>query len=1294
MTDVTGTSGDDFLFFSGLSEELDMTLVNAYSGETIFISSIYNVNTATYNGLAGNDTLLMTNMGDALFILNDANQQTLFSIERIVAGDGGDVINLSSTTVTLGNTFIDGGPGDDILWGNSGNDTIQGAGGNDNIDGGLGNDSLLGQDGDDNVKGGAGNDTVSGGNGNDVLDGNAGNDTVTGDAGNDTLVYTQSDNAGATDNYNGGADSDTLVLRLTAAQANADAADIAAAQAFIASHLDTTSSTGPSYTFSSFGLTISNIESITVVITSNNNPVARDDDFTGTRDQVVAGNVLVNNGHGADSDADGDALSVQATTLTTAAGGHVVLNSNGTFTYTEAAGFTGVDTFNYTLLDTHGGSATGTVHLTINPPPNQNPVAHEDDFLGQENNAVTGNLLADNGHGAASDPDGDIVTAVAGTFTSAHGGSIVVNVNGTFTYTPASNFFGNDSVNYTISDGHGGTATATAFFAINGTPTAGSLAFSGQENQVVSGNLLGAATDPDGGTLTATAGTFATGHGSVTVAGDGSFVYTPNAGYFGADSFNWTVQDGQGGSATGSVAISLNAPPAVASENFSGQENQTVSGNLMGGASDPDGGTLTATAGTFATAHGSVIVAGDGSFVYTPNAGYFGADSFNWAVQDGQGGSATGAVSISLNAPPAVASESFSGQENQSVSGNLMAGASDPDGGTLTATAGTFATAHGSVTVAGDGSFVYTPNAGYFGADSFNWAVQDGQGGSATGSVAISLNAPPVAQEDDFTGTRNAAISGNVLADNGHGADSDVDGGMLSVTAAVIATAAGGTVNLSADGTFTYTPAANYTGADSFTYNLLDGQGGNAAGSVNLTINPPANQPPVAQDDVFSTAQGHSISGDVLLDNGHGVDSDPDGDALSVQAAIITTAGGGQIDLHADGTFTYTPAAGYTGADSFTYSLLDGKGGEDSGNVTLSVGAITTHAHEFSDSNVLFPAVIEGTNIAYLVPPGTPALGVLHGELDIGNATTATVTFEQSVAGYHNSLGAFVIAADGTIEDVQVLFKDAHQQSAGDQFNISLPANQSAQLGFFIIADGGSDNPSLNGMIHSVGAFHFYYDYGQADQRVANVSDDGTHVSLVYTNNGGHDTVLQGPDYFTTERGGSMLLNPDDATHVVSGLASADDTSQLRFSFEDLPNTGDADYNDLIFSVSMNSTTQTTTDANGDTALIGSAGLYGAAAENFLVDAVSPSPEKIVDFKGGAGGDTLDITNILHGFDSLSSLFANFVQATTSGGNTTIAVNSDGHTGGTFIPIAVLEGVHMTLADLVSDGNIIAAHGA
>jgi hypothetical protein len=249
---VTGTNNDDLLFFQGQVQQLNTTLTNAYSGETIAVAAMHNVNTETYNGLGGTDTLLMTNAneGDYLSLENEAGAQALFSVERIAAGDGNDIVNLSSATYTLGDTLIDGGLADDILWGNSGNDTIYGHEGNDRLDGGPGDDF------------------VSGGDDDDIVDGGTANDIVNGDAGNDTLVYTASQNVGNTDIYDGGTGIDALVLKLTTAQNNDYAADIAAARAFIAAHYDDTSSNGPTYTFSSFGLTISNIEAINVVITN------------------------------------------------------------------------------------------------------------------------------------------------------------------------------------------------------------------------------------------------------------------------------------------------------------------------------------------------------------------------------------------------------------------------------------------------------------------------------------------------------------------------------------------------------------------------------------------------------------------------------------------------------------------------------------------------------------------------------------------------------------------------------------------------------------------------------------------------------------------------------------------------------------------------------------------------------------------------------------------------------------------------------------------------------------------
>jgi Ca2+-binding RTX toxin-like protein len=197
--------------------------------------------------------------------------------------------------------------------------------------------------------------------------------------------------------------------------------------------------------------------------------------------------------------------------------------------------------------------------------------------------------------------------------------------------------------------------------------------------------------------------------------------------------------------------------------------------------------------------------------------------------------------------------------------------------------------------------------------------------------IKINPNDAPVAKSDVFKGAEDAPITGNVLADNGNGKDSDADGDALSVVPATITTAKGGKVVLQADGTFTYTPAANFNGDDTFQYTVKDPTGANALGLVTLNVMA-VNDGPVAQDDGFTGYQNNILTGNVL-----GNDSDIDGDVLSVAPTTVMTANGGTVVLQANGNYTYTPAINFIGPDSFAYTLLDGKGGIATGNVALVI---------------------------------------------------------------------------------------------------------------------------------------------------------------------------------------------------------------------------------------------------------------------------------------------------------------------------------------------------------------------
>lgn len=184
--DITGTNGNDTIFFEGEVVEVTTTLINPYSGQTIAIDGEYNVNTGRYFALGGIDTLFMTNIGDWLTIRDGSNNQTLFDMERIIAGNGSDVVNLADATIVLGDMIVDGGQADDIIWGNAGDDVLRGREGNDIIDGGPGDDQIYGHlnfnstisSDDDRLNGGDGNDILIGGSGGDLLSGDAGNDTL------------------------------------------------------------------------------------------------------------------------------------------------------------------------------------------------------------------------------------------------------------------------------------------------------------------------------------------------------------------------------------------------------------------------------------------------------------------------------------------------------------------------------------------------------------------------------------------------------------------------------------------------------------------------------------------------------------------------------------------------------------------------------------------------------------------------------------------------------------------------------------------------------------------------------------------------------------------------------------------------------------------------------------------------------------------------------------------------------------------------------------------------------------
>ena len=389
------------------------------------------------------------------------------------------------------------------------------------------------------------------------------------------------------------------------------------------------------------------------------------------------------------------------------------------------------------------------------------------------------------------------------------------------------------------------------------------------------------------------------------------------------------------------TVIKTNSPPHAVDDSVTTDEDTAVTtGNVLANDTDPDGDTLSVSGADSQSAQGgSVVNNGDGTFTYTPPAGFDGSDSFSYTVSDGNGATDQGTVMITVNPvnhPPVAADDSITTDEDTAVTtGNVLANDTDPDGDTLSVSGADSQSAQGgSVVNNGDGTFTYTPPTGFSGNDSFHYTVSDGNGAEAQGTVQIAVNTvnhAPVAMSDSISTTEGAQVTtGNVLAN-----DTDPDGDTLSVSGADSQSAQGGSVVNNGDGTFTYTPPTGFSGADSFHYTISDGKGAHAQGLVNITVTKviPVNNPPVASEDSVTTQQDTAVTTGNVLAN----DSDPDGDVLSVSGVDSISVQGGSIVDNGDGTFTYTPAAGYVGTDSFTYMVSDGRGGQAQGKVAITV---------------------------------------------------------------------------------------------------------------------------------------------------------------------------------------------------------------------------------------------------------------------------------------------------------------------------------------------------------------------
>ena len=674
------------------------------------------------------------------------------------------------------------------------------------------------------------------------------------------------------------------------------------------------------------------------VIAGNDIPAAADDSAITAEDTAVMVNVLAN-----DTDLDGDSLSVSAITQ----GGNGSVTTNGTtVAYTPNPGWNGTDSFTYTISDGNGGTDTASVNLTVTAV-NDAPAANDASISVTEDSAATSSL-------SANDTEGDPLTYSI-VLNGAKGTAVITNAStGAFTYTPNPNATGSDSFTFKANDGSTDSNPATLTITIttvNDIPVASDDTAATEEDTAVTISVLANDTDVDGDTLSISAVTQGV-NGSVTNSGT-TITYTPKSNWSGSDTFTYTVSDGNGGTDTATVHLTVNMvndDPVAGNANITVAEDGSVSSTLT--ATDIEGNALTYSVISNGTKGTAIVTnASTGAFTYTPNPNATGTDSFTFKANDGQSdsNSATVAVTITaVNDSPTAADDSSSTNEGTSITISVLANDADVDGDTLTVSAVTQGS-NGSVTSTGT-AVSYTPNPGWSGSDSFTYTVSDGSGGTDTATVNMAVNAVPLATNASITAEEDTTITGSLSA-------SDQDD--LNLTYSIVSNGTLGTATLtdSTSGKFTYTPKANLSGTDSFSFRASDGKALSNSATVTVAILP-VNDPPSAGDDFASTEMNRAVMINVLEN-----DSDIDDEILRVTSVNPSSNGSVGFD---DQKVIYTPGENFSGTDSFTYTVEDQKGAKTTAQVTVEVqgGSTSTPVKTDRKKERNYPPVASNSSVS------------------------------------------------------------------------------------------------------------------------------------------------------------------------------------------------------------------------------------------------------------------------------------------------------------------------------------------
>ena len=665
-----------------------------------------------------------------------------------------------------------------------------------------------------------------------------------------------------------------------------------------------------------------------------------------------------------------------------------------------------------TLSITDGFLSDSETFAVVIAPQNDPPTAMNDAVTVLEDHSAEIDVLAnDTDNDLANEGDTLVVLSTSGV---EHGTVSIDPVTYILTFTPDANWFGVETFTYLMEDSTHATSSASVTVTVNvdnDTPQAVDDSATVVEDGSVEINVLANDTDVDIGLEGDELFVYAyadVDNGTVTIADDKkTLTFAPKANWVGTETFSYTIRDLHNAESTANVTVTVTAvndAPTAVDDTFTSPEDQTATLNVLGNDMDVDlsreGDTLIVLSVSGAL-HGTASVSSDQeSVIYIPDENWNGDENLTYYMEDKEHQVSFANVSLhitAVNDPPQAVNDTGTVDEDSSITLTVLNNDTDIDLDDILTIVSTDGVDHGTVVIVDNKlSLTFTPAADWNGSEVFTYTMKDSAGATSSASVTITvtpLNDPPDAVDDSVTTPEDQAVTISALNN-----DTDVDltyGGDNLIITGVSGVDHGTAVISSDQQTITFTPSANWSGSEFFTYEMKDRAGLSDTATVTVVVSP-VNDAPVAAADSYTIDEDVETVLDVLVN-----DTDNDtGDKLTVTG--FSGVDNATVTLAADHkSLTFKPDANWNGSETFTYTLEDGAGASDTASVTVLVNAVNDVPLAQDDS----ASTNEDTSVVINVLENDSDVDTLHegdsltltAVTDLDNATYSFVNDNHSI---------------------------------------------------------------------------------------------------------------------------------------------------------------------------------------------------------------------------------------------------------------------------------------------------------